>query len=59
MIAEQIKIGDVVQLKSGGAQMIVHKIAANPEYVVCKWHDKDHKPHEDNFPASALKKVEL
>lgn len=55
----QFKVGDTVQLKSGGGYMIIHKFAANTEYVVCKWHDAQNKPHEDNFPVAGLKKIDL
>jgi uncharacterized protein YodC (DUF2158 family) len=35
----QIKVGDVVQLKSGGPKMTVESIEANPAGILCTWFD--------------------
>ena len=49
------KLGDVVQLKSGGPSMTVEAISGND--VVCIWFDKM-KAHRKSFPAIAVEKNE-
>ena len=50
-MAEVIKEGDVVQLKSGGPEMAVNKI--NQETVWCKWSDGS-EVKTGNFPVFTL-----
>jgi uncharacterized protein YodC (DUF2158 family) len=39
---EELKVGDVVQLKSGGPSMTISKILIQNE-VICKFFTSDHK----------------
>lgn len=53
------KVGDVVNLKSGGATMTVQHVEdARSEgfgvTVTCGWHDKTHKLNVAGFPADML-----
>lgn len=53
------KVGDVVELKSGGATMTVQHVADDRAEgfgitVTCGWHDKTHKLHVAGFPADML-----
>jgi len=50
------KVGDVVQLKSGGPAMTV--TASYSLYVRCNYFDNDGRLFDSNFPPDALKKVE-
>jgi uncharacterized protein YodC (DUF2158 family) len=51
-----IKVGDVVQLKSGGLKMTVSQIGNAREVLTawCDWFD-DTKQHHDAFPVHSLK----
>jgi uncharacterized protein YodC (DUF2158 family) len=54
------KVGDVVQLKSGGAQMTVSKLFKSPEgreMVQCTWFDKP-KEHRAAFAIDSLEVAE-
>ncbi len=54
------QMGDVVKLKSGGAQMTVIEVGLNHDGVRCTWQnstDKGWEPQEKVYPASALEKV--
>lgn len=65
---EQISIGSVVKLKSGGPQMtimaygtkielggIFSKNVEDKEHVKCQWFDTTGILHEDTFPIASLK----
>ena len=39
----QIKVGDVVKLKSGGPKMTVESTKSNPAGVLCTWFDNAEK----------------
>jgi uncharacterized protein YodC (DUF2158 family) len=52
VMANQFKVGDVVQLKSGGPKMTVTVIRADG--LDCTWFEGV-KQHEGNFPPDALK----
>jgi uncharacterized protein YodC (DUF2158 family) len=54
------KVGDVVQLKSGGARMTVSRLFRSPEgreMVQCTWVDKP-KEHRAAFVIESLKAVD-
>jgi len=51
------KVGDVVQLKSGGARMTVSKLFKSPEgreMAQCTWFDKKPREHQAAFIIDAL-----
>jgi uncharacterized protein YodC (DUF2158 family) len=47
------KIGDVVQLRSGGPKMTVHSLTSDGA-VACQWFEGN-EVHEENFPNEGLK----
>ena len=49
---EEIKVGTIVQLKSGSPLMTVVLVRDN-EQVVCKWFEQN-KSNEETFPKAAL-----
>ena len=49
---EEIKVGTIVQLKSGSPLMTVVLVRDN-EQVVCKWFEQN-KSNEETFPKDAL-----
>jgi uncharacterized protein YodC (DUF2158 family) len=52
------KVGEVVKLKSGGADMTVTGISTGedrPPSFNCTWQDKDHRQQVGSFPAEALR----
>jgi uncharacterized protein YodC (DUF2158 family) len=54
------KVGDVVQLKSGGALMTVSKLFKSPEdreMAQCTWSDKKQREHRAAFGTDALEKA--
>lgn len=51
-----ITIGDIVELKSGGPAMTVNRIQTISMYW-CIWFDKDNKLQEAYFKPSLLKRV--
>ena len=53
---EQIKEGDVVQLKSGGPSMTVESIEENG-YLYCQWFT-DKKLRGETFNPNSLEKTE-
>ena len=58
-MTEPFKVGDVVQLKSGGLKMTVVGTSTDPRgepLVSCAWFAKE-KKGQDCFPANALAKV--
>jgi uncharacterized protein YodC (DUF2158 family) len=58
-MADEIKEGDVVQLKSGGPKMTVKKVGMwnGKLHAFCEWFVDD-KNHEDVFLPTSLKRVE-
>jgi uncharacterized protein YodC (DUF2158 family) len=45
MSEKRFSLGDVVQLKSGGAKMTAREYDINsPSSVLCAWHDNDGDP---------------
>jgi uncharacterized protein YodC (DUF2158 family) len=53
---ENLKTGDVVQLKSGGPIMTIRKI--DGEWVTCDWFDDDGKANQKQFTHPQLKAAE-
>lgn len=60
-MAEQLKKGDIVRLKSGSPKMTVDVVASDGK-VFCVWFLQDGKaetwsgPHHGSFPPDALEK---
>lgn len=54
-MSNNFKVGDVVQLNSGGSAMTVEEIEGN--YVSCVWFEKQ-KVERATFPAATLSKFE-
>jgi uncharacterized protein YodC (DUF2158 family) len=55
------KVGDVVRLKSGGAQMTISKLFKSPEgheMVQCTWFDKKPREHRAAFVIESLEAVD-
>jgi uncharacterized protein YodC (DUF2158 family) len=55
------KVGDAVQLKSGGARMSVSKLFKSPEgreMVQCTWFDKKPREHRAAFVIDSLEGAE-
>jgi uncharacterized protein YodC (DUF2158 family) len=57
MSKPQFKIGDTVQLLSGGPQMTV--VAVKSGKTECCWFDKEQKARRANFPQRALIPADL
>jgi len=58
--AMMFKVGDVVQLKSGGALMTVSKLFKSPEgreMAQCTWFDKKPREHRAVFVIDALEET--
>lgn len=58
--AMMFKVGDVVQLKSGGALMTVSKLFKSPEgreMAQCTWFDKKPREHRAAFVIDALEET--
>ena len=56
------KVGDAVQLKSGGARMTVSKLFKSPEgreMAQCTWFDKKLKKHRAAFVIDSLEEAGL
>jgi len=54
------KVGNVVQLKSGGARMTVSKLFKSPEgreMAQCTWFDKKPREHRAAFVIDALEEA--
>lgn len=49
----ELKIGDVVQLKSGGPKMTIADTQSNPAGILCAWFDKA-EVKSSRFPPEAL-----
>jgi uncharacterized protein YodC (DUF2158 family) len=59
-MAEEIKAGDTVELKSGGPLMTVERVFAgikNEPKAACQWFEGS-KAMSENFSVSSLKKVD-
>ena len=55
-MADEIKTGDVVRLKSGGPMMTVQEIVKGSDDLVCAWFLGD-EDHSKAFARSALEKI--
>ncbi len=55
-MSEQLKAGDIVQLKSGGPEMTILELTLDGKEFVCRWFDKS-EPRTDTFPPESLEKV--
>jgi len=53
---DNLQVGDVVQLKSGGPTMTVNQITSGTAY--CQWFDKDGALKNGGFQPQQLKKAE-
>lgn len=51
------KVGDVVNLLSGGAYMTV--IAVEGDVATCAWIDDDCRPHQFDLPFDAIEKQKI
>jgi uncharacterized protein YodC (DUF2158 family) len=52
------KIGDVVQLKSGGPEMTITGIDSSDGTIGCTWFpSEESEPKKANFPPAALTKA--
>jgi uncharacterized protein YodC (DUF2158 family) len=58
MAEQQLKVGDVVQLKSGGPAMTVSSITPGGA-VECMWFDKKNERNFDTFPRDTLGPYEV
>jgi uncharacterized protein YodC (DUF2158 family) len=56
MSLEQFKVGDVVQLKSGGPRMTIMRVE-DGGYYFCKWFDNKGAIGQGEFPGAALIEV--
>lgn len=54
-MADEIKKGDIVTLKSGGPEMTVNGVDYEGDWI-CVWFDSANLPHRDNFNNAALTK---
>src|SRR6266566_8335263 len=54
---ENLQVGDVVQLKSGGPTMTINTIN-NDRSLFCQWFDKNGELKTGRFEAAQLKQVE-
>ena len=52
----ELKVGDVVQLKSGGPKMTIANTKANPAGILCTWFDAA-EVKSSRFPAEALQQA--
>ena len=53
MTDQKFKVGDVVQLKSGGPTMTVTDVAGT-DAVSCVWFDSNNKETSGKYPEAAL-----
>jgi uncharacterized protein YodC (DUF2158 family) len=56
-VNEEFKIGDVVELRSGGPEMTVIGEQA-PNLIMCTWFDKNDESRSQAFPKEALEMAE-
>lgn len=58
---EELNNGDLVRLKSGGAEMIINEIYHSPNYnewrVACSWQDQLQMPQAGDYPPTSLIKL--
>lgn len=55
MVAEQLEVGDVVWLQSGGPPMTICQINTGiPVTVFCKWFNEESVPYEGHFAPESL-----
>ena len=58
---ETFKVGDIVQLRSGGPDMTIISVGisyiSKEPLVGCKWFDASHTIMSDEFPPESLVKV--
>jgi uncharacterized protein YodC (DUF2158 family) len=54
----EIKLGDSVQLKSGGTKMTITAMSEDNGVMMahCEWNDKNDKPQAQSYPLVGLKK---
>ena len=52
----ELKVGDVVKLKSGGPKMTIANTKSNPAGILCTWFDEA-EVKSSRFPAKALELV--
>lgn len=59
----KFSIGDLVKLKSGGPDMVVHnmehELGVTPDgpfngYIICKWIDDNKQPHSEVYHQDSL-----
>ena len=57
---KEFKIGDVVELKSGGAEMTIQKItqSSQGETAFCVWQDDKNKDFSKSYPTAVLQHVD-
>jgi uncharacterized protein YodC (DUF2158 family) len=54
----ELKVGDVVELKSGGPKMTITRIDSDSaQFIWCRWFSADNKVNAQQFPPAALQKV--
>lgn len=49
-----MNIGDVVNLRSGGAEMVIIGFRERSSHVLCSWHNNDREPEEEEYPSECL-----
>ncbi len=61
VMAEGLRVGDIVKLKSGGLKMTIEKIAKfgydKEEKAMCQWFDDKGVVKRDIFELTSLEKV--
>jgi uncharacterized protein YodC (DUF2158 family) len=55
-MAEPLKVGDVVRLKSGGHPMVIEKLEGTQ--ALCVWQDSKNEPRSQQYQLTSLQKVE-
>jgi uncharacterized protein YodC (DUF2158 family) len=54
---DNLQVGDVVQLKSGGPAMTINRVLSDQSFA-CQWFDKDGALKNGMFQSAQLKKFE-
>lgn len=54
---EALKVGDIVQLKSGGPPM-TYDGDLSSSVAICSWFDSKHQVHKKPFPKTSLLKIQ-
>jgi uncharacterized protein YodC (DUF2158 family) len=62
-MADDLQVGDTVQLKSGGPKMTIERIDKKFESdttnsAFCSWFDDKNKPQKSYFPLTSLNKLD-